>query len=82
MHPEVPHTYDFQVWLPYEAEFVAETAIKAGEETGRMLFDNHWDPKGPGLSFTEVYVRADALEWTADDVREAAADFARRLTGA
>ncbi len=82
VHPEVPHTYDFQVWLPYEAEFAAETAIKAGEETGRMLFDNHWDPKGPGLSFTEVYVRADALEWTADDVREAAADFAHRLTGA
>ncbi len=81
VHPEVPHTYDFQVWLPYETEFVAETAIKAGEETGRMLFANHWDPKGPGLTFTEVYVRAAALEWTADDVREAAADFARRLTG-
>ncbi|WTB47595.1 beta-eliminating lyase-related protein [Streptomyces althioticus] len=82
VHPEVPHTYDFQVWLPYETEFVAETAIRAGEETGRMLFANHWDPKGPGLTFTEVYVRAAALEWTADDVREAAADFARRLTGA
>lgn len=82
VHPEVPHTYDFQVWLPYETEVVAETAIRAGEETGRMLFANHWDPKGPGLTFTEVYVRAAALEWTADDVREAAADFARRLTGA
>ncbi|WP_435232368.1 threonine aldolase family protein [Streptomyces althioticus] len=82
VHPEVPHTYDFQVWLPYETEFVTETAIRAGEETGRMLFANHWDPKGPGLTFTEVYVRAAALEWTADDVREAAADFARRLTGA
>lgn len=82
VHPEVPHTYDFQVWLPYETEVVAEAAIRAGEETGRMLFANHWDPKGPGLTFTEVYVRAAALEWTADDVREAAADFARRLTGA
>lgn len=47
-----------------------------------MLFANHWDPKGPGLTVTEVYVRAAALEWTADDVREAATDFARRLTGA
>ncbi|MDT3727171.1 beta-eliminating lyase-related protein [Streptomyces sp. DSM 41972] len=82
VHPEVPHTHDFQVWLPYETEFVAETAIRAGEETGTMLFANHWNPKGPGLTCTEVYVRAAALEWTADDVREAAADFARRLTGA
>ncbi|MEU2372386.1 threonine aldolase family protein [Streptomyces pseudogriseolus] len=81
VHPEVPHTHDFQVWLPYETEFVAETAIRAGEETGAMLFANHWDPKGPGLTFTEVYVRAAALEWTAGDVREAATDFARRLTG-
>ena len=40
-----------------------------------------WQALG-GLTFTEVYVRAAALEWTADDVREAAADFARRLTGA
>ncbi|MFH9332662.1 threonine aldolase family protein [Streptomyces althioticus] len=82
VHPEVPHTHDFQVWLPYETEVVAETAIRAGEETGTMLFANHWDPKGPGLAFTEVHVRAAALEWTADDVREAATDFARRLTGA
>ncbi|MQL66060.1 threonine aldolase [Streptomyces vinaceus] len=82
VHPEVPHTHDFQVWLPYGTEVVAETAIRAGEETGTMLFANHWDPKGPGLAFTEVYVRAAALEWTAGDVREAATDFARRLTGA
>ncbi|MDU0303815.1 threonine aldolase family protein [Streptomyces sp. PAL114] len=80
IHPEVPHTHDFQLWLPYETEVVAETAIRAGEETGSMLFANHWDPKGPGLTFTEVYVRATALEWTADDVREAATDFAHRLT--
>ncbi|MDH3038625.1 beta-eliminating lyase-related protein [Streptomyces sp. TRM75561] len=82
VHPEVPHTHDFQVWLPYGTEVVAETAIRAGEETGTMLFANHWDPKGPGLTATEVYVRAAALEWTAGDVREAATDFARRLTGA
>ncbi len=82
VYPEVPHTHDFQVWLPYGTEVVAQTAIRAGEETGTMLFANHWDPKGPGLTFTEVYVRAAALEWTAGDVREAATDFARRLTGA
>lgn len=81
VHPEVPHTYDFQVWVPYEPEVAAEAAIAAAEETGAMLFANYWDPKGPGLSFTEVYVRAAALEWTAGDVRAAAVDFARRLLG-
>ncbi|MFF9217355.1 threonine aldolase family protein [Streptomyces viridosporus] len=79
VHPEVPHTHDFQVWLPYDAEAVVEAAIRSAEETGSVLFANHWEPKGPGLAFTEVYVRAAGLEWTADDVRTAAAEFARRL---
>ncbi|MGW9498276.1 threonine aldolase family protein [Streptomyces prasinus] len=82
VHPEVPHTHDFQVWLPYEADVLAEAAVRAAEETGTALFADRWDPKGPGLSLTEVYVRAAGLEWTADDVRAAAADFVRRLPGA
>ncbi|MFF8031799.1 threonine aldolase family protein [Streptomyces sp. NPDC016626] len=81
VHPEVPHTHDFQVWLPYDAEVAEEAAIRAAEETGNALFANHWGPKGPGLSCTEVYVRAAGLEWTAGDVRAAAVEFARRLTG-
>ncbi|MFI2509660.1 threonine aldolase family protein [Streptomyces sp. NPDC018972] len=79
VHPEVPHTHDFQVWLPYDADVVVETVIRAAEETGTVLFANHWDSKGPGLSFTEVYVRAAGMELTADDVRAAAEEFARRL---
>ncbi|MEU7468980.1 beta-eliminating lyase-related protein [Streptomyces sp. NPDC044984] len=79
VHPEVPHTHDFQVWLPYDADVVVETVIRAAEETGTVLFANHWDSKGPGLSFTEVYVRSAGLEWTAGDVRAAAVEFARRL---
>ncbi|MER7487176.1 beta-eliminating lyase-related protein [Streptomyces sp. NPDC126497] len=81
VRPEVPHTHDFQVWLPYDADVVAEAAIAAAGETGAMLFANGWDPKGPGVACTEVYVRAAGLEWTADDVRAAAEDLARRLTG-
>ncbi|WP_330265233.1 threonine aldolase family protein [Streptomyces griseorubiginosus] len=82
VHPEVPHTFDFQVWLPYGVDEVSEAAIRQSEETGTALFINPWDEKGPGLSMTEVYVRAAALEWTAADVRTAAADFAARLPGA
>jgi threonine aldolase len=80
VHPEVPHTNEFQVWLPYDADVVAEAAVRTAEETGTVLFGNAWDPKGPGLAMTEVYVRATGLEWTAADVRSAVADFAARLT--
>ncbi|WP_326666021.1 threonine aldolase family protein [Streptomyces canus] len=79
VHPEVPHTFDFQVWLPYGVDELSEAAIRQSEETGTALFINPWDEKGPGLSMTEVYVRGAALEWTAADVKTAAADFVARL---
>ncbi|MFJ1972289.1 threonine aldolase family protein [Streptomyces sp. NPDC087903] len=79
VHPEVPHTHDFQVWLPYDVDVVSEAAIRQAEETGTVLFANAWDRKGPGLCATEVYVREAALAWTADDVKTAAAEFTTRL---
>ncbi|MCI3279041.1 threonine aldolase family protein [Streptomyces cylindrosporus] len=79
VHPEVPYTHDFQLWLPYDVDVVSEAAIRQGEETDTMLFANAWDAKGPGLAFTEVYVRAAGLEWTADDVQAAVAEFVARL---
>ncbi|AKZ57222.1 Low-specificity L-threonine aldolase [Streptomyces ambofaciens ATCC 23877] len=81
VHPEVPHTHEFQVWLPYEAEVVGEAAVRQGEETGTLLFSRGWQTPGPGLAVTEVGVEAAGLRWTADDVRAAVADFAARLTG-
>ncbi|MBQ1093293.1 low specificity L-threonine aldolase [Streptomyces sp. B93] len=77
--PEEPTTHDFQVWLPYDVDVVHEAAVRAAEATGVMLFAGPWDPKGPGIAFTEVHVRAAGLEWTADDVKEAVAQFAARL---
>ena len=79
VHPEVPHTNEFQVWLPYDPDVVAEAAIRAAEETGTSLFADPWDARGPGLAVTEVYVRAAGLEWTADDVKAAVAEFVVRL---
>ncbi|MYW18429.1 threonine aldolase [Streptomyces sp. SID2955] len=79
VHPEVPHTHEFQVWLPYAPEVVAEAAVRQGEETSVLLFANAWDTAGPGLARTEVGVRAAGLEWTAGDVREAVRDFVARL---
>ncbi|GGU27286.1 threonine aldolase [Streptomyces daghestanicus] len=82
VHPEVPHTHEFQVWLPYDADTVTEAAIRQGEETGTLLFTRPWDSPGPGLALTEVQVGAAGLEWSADDVRAAAAEFTARLGAA
>ncbi|MEU4658031.1 beta-eliminating lyase-related protein [Streptomyces sp. NPDC023723] len=82
VHPEVPHTHEFQLWLPYDANTVTEAAIRQGEETGDLLFSRPWDAPGPGLAVTEVSVGAAGLEWTAQDVRAAVADFVGRLTEA
>ncbi|MFF7902827.1 threonine aldolase family protein [Streptomyces sp. NPDC007920] len=79
VHPAEPHTHEFQVWLPYDAETVAGAAIRTAEETGTMLFTGGWEAPVPSLARTEVSVRAEGLTWTADDVRTAVADFAARL---
>ncbi|WP_329463753.1 threonine aldolase family protein [Streptomyces sp. NBC_01431] len=81
VHPEPPHTHEFQVWLPYDAEVLSAAALAQAEESGVCLF-RRWfaNPSGPaGLAFTEVTVNAPGLAWTAEDVRAAVADFVRRL---
>lgn len=82
VHPEPPHTNEFRVWLPYGADVLTEASLRQGEETKTLLFAHPWDEAGPGLSFTEVYVRAAGLEWAAEDVRAAVADFAVLLAEA
>ena len=79
VNPAEPHTQEFQLWLPHEARVAAEAAVRSAEETGWALFTGGWDDTGPGVSFTEVRVRAAGLEWTAEDVRRAVADFVTRL---
>ncbi|MBG0853437.1 threonine aldolase [Streptomyces spinoverrucosus] len=79
VHPEKPHTNEFQVWLPYEADVVAEAAVRQAEETGTLLFGRPWDAPGPGLAVTEIDVRAAGLEWTADEVKAAVAEFVSLL---
>jgi threonine aldolase len=79
VHPEVPHTHDFQVWLPYDADVLSEAAVRTAEETGTVLFSFAWDRTGPGLARTEVQVRSAGLEWTVEDVKSAVAEFVARL---
>ncbi|MFD7230646.1 threonine aldolase family protein [Streptomyces sp. NPDC059881] len=82
VHPEPPHTHQFQVWLPYEADVLNEAALRQAEETGVTLF-RRWFPAGPegppGVCVTEVTVSSAGMSWTAEDVRTALAEFLSRV---
>ncbi|MEV7864541.1 beta-eliminating lyase-related protein [Streptomyces sp. NPDC088124] len=81
VHPEPPHTHQFQVWLPYAPEVLNEAAVRQAEETEVTLFRAwHPAPAGPpGVSFTEVTVTRPGLEWSAGDIRAAVGDFVDRV---
>ncbi|MEV6108959.1 beta-eliminating lyase-related protein [Streptomyces sp. NPDC051940] len=76
VYPAVPHTHQFQVWLPYSAEVLTECSLRMAEEQKTVLF-RRWTEPGmpPGISVTEVTVSASALEWTAGDVAQAVDAF-------
>ncbi|MBW5421972.1 threonine aldolase [Streptomyces sp. BG9H] len=79
VHPQRPHTHQLQVWLPYASDVLEEAALGQAEETKTFLFGRWFADGPPGLSVTEVTVTEEGLGWTADDVREAVAEFVRRL---
>ncbi|MGI5197187.1 threonine aldolase family protein [Streptomyces sp. CA-288835] len=81
VHPEEPHTHEFRVWLAYDHEKLNEAVVRQAEETKTALFRRWFPDRVPGLSVTEVTVAEAGLEWTAEDVRKAVADFVARLPG-
>ncbi|MCX5391467.1 low specificity L-threonine aldolase [Streptomyces sp. NBC_00094] len=84
IHPETPHTHQFQVWLPYDPEALTAAALAQTEATGTALFRRWFTPGAggpPGVAFTELTVTEPGLEWTAADVRAAVRDFLSRIEG-
>lgn len=80
--PEVAHTHQFAVWLPYDADVLRDAGVVQAEKTGVSLFRGWWSlgPAGPpGVAKTEVTVGAEGLEWTREDVAEAVRGFVRLL---
>ncbi|MCM2580357.1 beta-eliminating lyase-related protein [Streptomyces sp. MTZ3.1] len=76
VHPEEPHTHQFQVWLPYPADDLNEAAVRQAEQTRTALFRVFTEPGlPPGLSMTELTVGAAGLDWDASDVAEALDGF-------
>ncbi|MER7827796.1 beta-eliminating lyase-related protein [Streptomyces sp. NPDC096097] len=79
IHPEEPHTHQFQVWLPYEPDRLTEAGLRQAEETGTVLF-RRWSAEGPpGLAVTELEITAPGLSWTESDVHEAVSSFVARI---
>ncbi|MFE3648140.1 threonine aldolase family protein [Streptomyces sp. NPDC057579] len=84
VHPEEPHTHEFQVWLPHPPEVLTEAGTRQAEETRTTLFRKWYEPGSagpPGVAMTEVTVASPALEWTAEEIRTAVGDFVRRIDG-
>ncbi|MFI8392548.1 threonine aldolase family protein [Streptomyces sp. NPDC085540] len=79
INPEEPHTHQFQVWLPYEADRLTEAGLRQAEETGTVLF-RRWSADGPpGLAVTELEITQPGLSWTESDVHEAVSAFVARI---
>ncbi|MFE0425587.1 threonine aldolase family protein [Streptomyces sp. NPDC058953] len=80
IHPEIPSTHQFLVWLPYPSEVLAAASLSQAEETGTTLF-RWWSEESlvPGVSSTEVTVASEALEWSPEEMRKAVAEFMRRV---
>ncbi|WP_368661522.1 low specificity L-threonine aldolase [Streptomyces sp. NA04227] len=81
VHPRIPHTHQFQLWLPYSPELLNEVSVTMAEQTGTALF-RHWGTTPtapPGVACTEVTVARAGLEWTEAEVAEAVGEFVRRV---
>jgi threonine aldolase len=79
--PEPPHTHQFRLWLPYDAQALNDAALAMAEEE-KVWFAAGWrDSEVPGLAMTEITVAGPALTWTAEEVVAGGERFAGRAAG-
>src|SRR2546421_3631192 len=78
VHPDPPHTHQFQWWLPYSAGALDDAALRLAEEKGIWLCGG-WAVGAPGYALAEVTVADPALAWTPDDVDAAVKALLSRL---
>jgi threonine aldolase len=82
VHPNPPHTHQFQVWLPHPAQALQDAALAMAEQE-KVSFLRTWRDAGtPGMAMTEVTIAGPGLDWSAEDVRQAGAGLLARLPGA
>jgi threonine aldolase len=74
VHPDPPHTHQFQWWLPYPAAVLDEATVRLAEKE-RVWLSGRWAQGAPGYAMSEVTVAEPALSWSADDVTAAVDAF-------
>ncbi len=80
VHPRPPHTHQFQLWLPHDAERLNRAALALAEEE-KIWFAYGWSDRPPtGLAATEITVAEPALDWTTEDVSAAGHELLSRLS--
>jgi threonine aldolase len=79
IHPAVPHTHQFAVWLPYPPDVLDDAVLRQAEQTRTSLFRKWGSTALPDVAKAEVQVSASALHWTAADVEAAARAFVAYL---
>ena len=78
VHPEPPHTHQFQWWLPHPADALNDAALRQAEED-RTWVCGGWVDAAPGYAMAEVTIAQAALAWTAQDVDTAVSELLARL---
>jgi threonine aldolase len=81
VHPDPPHTHQFQWLLPYGAEALDDAALRLAESERTWLCAG-WTQAAPGYAMAEITVAEPALSWTATDVERATATFLGYLDSA
>ncbi|GAA2234417.1 beta-eliminating lyase-related protein [Kitasatospora cystarginea] len=80
IHPVVPPTHEFQLWLPHPAKALNAAHLALAEQE-RTWFVSHWSDAAPGLAMAEVSLTGPALEWTADEVTDIGLRFLELAAG-
>jgi threonine aldolase len=80
VHPDPPHTHQFQLWLPHPVEALRAALLAQAEEDGDWFASGWYPTSAPGLSMTEITVAAPALELDAAAVTELGTRFLDRVT--
>lgn len=76
--PEAPHTHQFRLYVPFDADVMRRAGVGQIEETGVGLF-GFWSPAQlPGYAFTEVTVSDAAAAWSTEEVAAAFRELLER----
>jgi len=79
VYPAVPHTHQFQCWLPFPAATLNRVTLDIALERGVWLARTWVEPGLPGMSMVEITAAEAALSWTRDEVSAEFGAFVERV---